>query len=404
MNDDRDEDTNDRGDDRENDIGNDRGDAVGNDIGELKNFVVAHTRSQGLPPEHYDPLLDRIHHDENGTPGSWVYEWSADASRLAAEGRLLEASVHYNMARFPFVDGTARATALERCTAAFERWADDFPAVRRLDVELPEGRVRCWTTGLDARDPKPLLVMTGGIVSVKEQWAPVLLQLGQLGFAGVVTEMPGVGENTLPYDAQAHRMFSAVLDAVADRADTSRTFALALSFSGHLALRAALSDDRIKGVVGAGAPLHDFFTDTEWQRSVPRITTDTLAHLARTTPEEVYGLVKDWALAPEELSALRIPVAHVTSLRDEIIPPGDARLLRERVRSARFLNHDDVHGSPTFFAQTRLWTLLSVLRMRGGYEEQRIALTREFARLRYGAGRPDAPRDARSGTRSGVRS
>ncbi|MFJ8017172.1 alpha/beta hydrolase [Streptomyces sp. NPDC096339] len=354
-----------------------------NDIAELKNFVVAHTASQGLPAEHYDPLLARIRHDEGGTPGSWTYEWSAEAERLAAGGRPLEASVHFNMARFPFVDGPARAAALERCTAAFGQWAGDFPAIGRLDVELPEGRIRCWTTGLDPDDPKPLLVMTGGIVSIKEQWAPVLLQLAGLGFAGVVTEMPGVGENTLPYDGDSHRMFSAVLDAVGDRADTARTYLLALSFSGHLALRAALHDDRIRGVVGAGAPLHSFFTDAEWQRTVPRITTDTLAHLARSTPGEVYSLAGAWALDPAELSALDVPVAHVTSLRDEIIPPADARLLRERVRGVRLLAHDDVHGSPSYFAQTRLWTLLSVLRMRGGYGEQRVALTREFARLRY---------------------
>ncbi|WP_316784270.1 alpha/beta hydrolase [Streptomyces sasae] len=357
-----------------------------NDIAELKNFVVAHTRSQGLPPEHYDPLLSRIRHDEDGTPGSWVREWSAEGARLEAGGRLLEASVHYNMARFPFVDGPARREALERCVAAFDGWRSAFPAIERLDVDLPEGQIRCWTSGLDASEPRPLLVMTGGIVSVKEQWAPVLLQLGELGFAGVVTEMPGVGENSLPYRADSWRMYPALLDAVGDRADTARTFTLALSFSGHLALRAALHDDRIRGVVGAGAPVHDFFTDTEWQRSVPRVTTETLAHLTGSAPGEVYGLVKDWALAPEELDELRIPVAHVTSLRDEIIPPGDAALLRERVRGVRLLAHDDVHGSPRFFAQTRLWTLLSVLRMRGGHGDQRIALTREFARLRYGGG------------------
>lgn len=355
-----------------------------NDIAELKNFVVAHTRSQGLPPAHYDPLLSRIDDDENGTPGSWVHEWSAEGARLAAEGKPLDASVHYNMARFPFVDGSARQEALERCTDAFDTWRSDFPAVQRLDVDLAGGRIRCWTAGLDASDPKPLLVMTGGIVSVKEQWAPVLLQLGALGFAGVVTEMPGVGENSLLYGADSWQMFSAVMDAVGDRADTSRTYALALSFSGHLALRAALYDSRISGVVGAGAPLHGFFTDTAWQRTVPRVTTDTLAHLTRSKPDEVYGLIRDWALSPEELAAVRIPVAHVTSLRDEIIPPGDARLLREHVRGVRLLAHDDVHGSPLHFAQTRLWTLLSVLRMRGGFGDQRKALTQEFARLRYG--------------------
>ncbi|MEU5401329.1 alpha/beta hydrolase [Streptomyces sp. NPDC005963] len=360
-----------------------------NDLAELKRFVVAHTRSQGLPPEHYDPLLSRIRHDGDGTPGSWVSEWSAEAERLAASGRLLEASVHFNMARFPFVDGPARSTALERCTDSFARWAADVPALSRWDVELPQGRVRCWSTGLDSADPKPLLLMTGGIVSVKEQWAPVLLQLAALDLAGVVTEMPGVGENTLPYDAGSHGMFSAVLDAVGDRADTSRTYALALSFSGHLALRAAVHDRRIRGVVGAGTPVRDFFTDEQWQRSVPRVTTDTLAHLTGTTPDTVYPLIGDWALTSDELSALEIPVAHVTSLRDEIVPPGEAQLLREQIRRVRLLAHDDVHGAPSHFAQTRLWTLLSVLRMRGGYGPQRTALTREFARLRYGRGTPE---------------
>ncbi|MEU0990962.1 alpha/beta hydrolase [Streptomyces sp. NPDC005953] len=359
-----------------------------NDLAELKRFVVAHTRSQALPPEHYGPLLARIRHDEDGTAGSWVSEWSAEAERLAASGQLLEASVHFNMARFPFVDGPARSAALTRCTDTFSQWAADHPALARWDVELPQGRIRCWSTGLDSTDPKPLLVMTGGIVSIKEQWAPVLLQLAALDFAAVVTEMPGVGENTLPYDSGSHRLFSAVLDAVGDRADTSRTYLLALSFSGHLALRAAVQDRRIRGVVGAGTPVRAFFTDARWQRSVPRITTDTLAHLTGSTSDEVYRLIGDWALTSEELSALDIPVAHVTSLRDEIVPPSEAGLLRERVRGIRLLAHDDVHGAPSHFAQTRLWTLLSILRMRGGHGPQRAALTREFARLRYGRGTP----------------
>ncbi|MEX5710396.1 alpha/beta fold hydrolase [Parafrankia sp. FMc6] len=363
-----------------------------NDLAELKTFVVAHAVSQGLPAGHYDPLLARIRHDEDGVPGSWAFEWSALADNLAAEGRSLEASVHYTMARFPFVDGPARARALERATGEFARWSAAHPALRSLDVELPAGRVRCWTTGLDAGStgdagdaagPRPLLVMTGGIVSTKEQWAPVLLGLAELGFAGLVTELPGVGENTLPYRADSWTLFPALLDAIGRPAGTADVYLLALSFSGQLALRAALHDDRIAGVVGAGAPVREFFTDTAWQRRVPRVTTDTLAHLTRTSADEVYPAVRDWALREDELAALRIPVAHVTSLRDEIIPPGDARLLRRLVPRIRLLAHDDVHGAPSHFAQTRLWTLLSVLRMHGGNAPTRLALTRRFARLRY---------------------
>ncbi|MCM3922997.1 esterase FrsA [Frankia sp. AiPs1] len=356
-----------------------------NDVAELKSFVVAHAASQGLPAAHYGPLLERIRHDGTG-PGSWVHEWSARADDLAARDQPLDACVHYTMARFPFVDGPARARALAEATASFERFSAGFPALRRLDVTLPVGRVRCWTTGLDAPDARPLLVMTGGIVSTKEQWAPVLLTLSELGFAGLVTEMPGVGENTLPYRADSWTLFPALLDAVGRPPGRADVYLLALSFSGHLALRAALHDDRIAGVVGAGAPLREFFTDAAWQRHVPRITTDTLAHLTATRPDEVYDVVREWALTEAELAALRVPVAHVTSLRDEIIPPGDARLLRRLVGRARLLAHDDVHGSPAHFAQTRLWTVLSILRMHGGHGPTRTALTRQLYQLRYGAG------------------
>ncbi|WP_214103103.1 alpha/beta fold hydrolase [Acrocarpospora catenulata] len=359
-----------------------------NDLAELKNFVVAHARSQGMPPEHSAAILDRIRDDGNGTPGSWVREWSDEGDRLAGEGRALEANAHYIMARFPFADGSARQQAAARSRAAFNRWRADIPAVQPLEVTTQEGRIRAWTVGLDAADPRPLLVMTGGIISVKEQWAPVLPQLDALGFAGIVTEMPRVGENTVPYDGDGWRMFPALLDAVEGRADTARTYLLALSFSGHLGLRAALHDDRIRGVVGAGTPLYHFFTDEAWQRRVPRVTTETLAHLAGVDAAKVYPLIRDWALTPGELSALRVPVAHVTSLRDEIIPSGDAALLREHVRGVRVLEHDDVHGAPSSFGQTRLWTLLSILRMHGGFAAERTALTKEFSRLRYAGKQP----------------
>ncbi len=358
-----------------------------NDLAELKDFVVAHARSQAMTPGHYTSVLDRITDDADGSPGSWVREWSDEADRLAAEGRPLEASAHYTMARFPFPDGSARQGAAERARAAFGHWRAGVPAIGELEVRTGTGTIRGWTIGLDTPRPRPLLVMTGGIISTKEQWAPVLPQLDALGFAAIVTEMPRVGENTVPYDADAWRIFPALLDAVAGRADTARTYLLALSFSGHLGLRAALHDDRVKGVVGAGAPLYHFFTDEAWQRRVPRITTETLAHLAGVGADEVYPLIRGWALTPPELSALRVPVAHVTSLRDEIIPPADAALLRERVRGVRVLEHDDVHGAPSSFGQTRLWTLLSILRIHGGFGDQRVTLTKEFSRLRYAAGR-----------------
>ncbi|MFE9107776.1 alpha/beta hydrolase [Actinomadura geliboluensis] len=351
-----------------------------NDVAELKRFAVVHARSGNLPGHR--EVLARIETDDGDAPRSWVGEWSAAAERLGAEGRVMDACRAYAMARFPYVDGPARQRALERCTAAFEQARPS--GVERLDVETAGGLVRCWTAGLSADRPRPVLLIMGGIVTVKEQWAPVLARVGRLGMAGIVTEMPGTGENTLRYDAKSPRMLSAVLDAVAGRADASRAYAMTLSFSGHMALRAALDDSRIRGVITTGAPVREFFTDTAWRPRVPRITMDTLAHMAGVPADELGGELAAFALSDAELAELAVPVRYVASSRDEIIPPAEAARLPSRVRDLRMLVHDDVHGSPAHTVETQLWCLRELVRMSGAGLPQRAVfdLLWRAARLR----------------------
>jgi pimeloyl-ACP methyl ester carboxylesterase len=333
-----------------------------NDVGELKRFVVVHARGQRIP--RYQRILDRIRTDDRGVPGSWVWEWSTAAEGLRTRGRLLDACRHYNMARFPYVDGAARENAHERCVRAFDLWRSADPGIQRLDVETTGGRVRCWTSGLSADRPRPVVLVMGGIVTVKEQWAAMLPALRRLGLAGIATEMPGVGENTLRYDAKSWQMVPALLDAVADRADVSRTYALALSFSGHLALRCAVDDPRIRGVITVGAPISDFFTRPE-RPMVPKITLATLAHLTGGGAAGLADRMGDWALTDEQLAALEVPVRYVASRRDEIIPAGEVARLRRHVRDLRVLEHDDVHAAPRHTVETQLWMLRALIRMCG---------------------------------------
>jgi esterase FrsA len=339
-----------------------------NDVAELKQYAEVHARSHRIP--RYRELLERIHTDDGEAPGSWAGEWIRAGEALERQGRDLEAGRHYAMARFPYADGPARKRAHELCIRATERWRTGHPEVEPLEVQLPEGRVRCWVSGLSATEPKPLLVVMGGIVTVKEQWAPKLVEAKRLGMAALVTEMPGVGENTLPYRPDSWRMLSGLLDAVADRADTDRTYAVALSFSGHLALRCAVQDRRIRGVVTGGAPIGEFFTDVAWQRRIPRITADTLAHMIGIPTEQLAGGIADWALTPEQLAELDVPVCYGASLRDEIIPPGEVKLLREWVHDLDLVENDDVHGSPRHVAEMQLWTARSLLHTRGVHNLQ----------------------------------
>ncbi|MGN2638363.1 alpha/beta hydrolase [Nocardia takedensis] len=351
-----------------------------NQIAELKEFAVVHARAQGIA--EYRAILDRITHDGDG-PGSWVGEWTAAADEFASRGEVLDAVRRYNLARFPYVDGPARQRAAELCARTFTGWARER-GLTRVDVELPGGLVRCWADGLSTTGPRPLVLVSGGIVSIKEHWAPTLGLLRRFGLAGVVMELPGAGENTLRYDEDSWRMIPAILDRLADRADVRRSYALALSFSGHLALRAATEDPRLRGIVTVGAPIDGFFTDRDWQSKLPAVTVATLAHQAAVPVADLPDTLASWALSAERLRGLDIPIAYVASARDEIIPRSDPESLAESVRDTALLWHDDVHGAPGHVRHTQLWSALSLLDMVGGRLPQRALLRVAVAIARLG--------------------
>ncbi|MHA6763590.1 alpha/beta fold hydrolase [Streptacidiphilus sp. PAMC 29251] len=321
---------------------------------ELAGLALLHAQAQGLPEQQARAVLDRITHPWGESPGSWGRVWSAEGDRLTAQGLHLDACRHYAVGRFPYPGDGSRALAQHRCVEAFDRWRAEQPGrIERLELPMDDGRFTAWAAGLDATPPRPLLVVLGGIVSVKEQWAPLLAFADDLGLAVAVTELPGVGENTLRYDLRSWRMLSALLDRLADRADVSRTAAVALSFGGHLALRCALNDPRIAGVATVGAPLRQFFEDRSWQRQVPLTTVLCLARAAQVVPPAVFGHVRGWGLTDEELRRLRIPVHYVASLRDEIVPLGEAAILRRAGVPGEVTVFDDVHGAPAHLDRTR---------------------------------------------------
>ncbi|MEV0136492.1 alpha/beta hydrolase [Dactylosporangium sp. NPDC050688] len=326
---------------------------------ELKEFAVLHARGQGMAARDVRRILAMVGNDEPGHPDSWTAVWRRAGDAERDRHRPLRACQAYAMARFPYAGDPYRAAAQDECVRAFDAWRRAGTGIERLELDLPGGSVAAWATGLDTG--RPLLVVAGGIVSVKEQWAPVLARLGAFGLAGVVTELPGVGENRQRYLPSSGRMLSDLLDRLATRADVADTSVLAPSFGGHLALRTAARDPRVRRVLTVGPPVAGFFTDPAWRARLPELTRSTFTHLAGADPFASEG----WALTPAELAAVRVPVAAVLSSRDEIIPAGDPVLLRRHLPDARFRVFDDVHGSPGHVAEMRLWLLHTMQRMRG---------------------------------------
>lgn len=330
---------------------------------ELKEFARLHAQGQGMTAEHAAAVLTRITNDTAGDPDSWAAVWTDEGRAAAARGDLLDACRHYALARFPYHADADRARAQRLCVDTFDEWRGGRDGIERLEFKHADGTIACWAAGLDR--PRPLLIVMGGIVSVKEQWAPLLPLLRKLGFAGVVTELPGVGENTCAYGPDSWRLLSFLLDRLADRAQVSDTSMLALSFSGHLAMRAAAEDPRVRRVLTVGAPVAGFFTDDAWWPRVPGITADTLRRLTGSQDTaELRHRLAGFALTPEQLRRVRVPVRYVASGRDEIIPAGDQALLRRTLADVRFKTFDDVHGSPAHLGAMRRWLISQLLWLR----------------------------------------
>ncbi|GGT35496.1 alpha/beta fold hydrolase [Streptomyces chromofuscus] len=330
---------------------------------ELKEFARLHAGGQGMTVEHATSVLARITGDAPGDPHSWAAVWTAEGRAAADRGDLLDACRHYALARFPHHGDAERRTAQRLCVDTFDQWRRGQNGIERLEFEHAGGTVACWAAGLDAS--RPLLLVMGGIVSVKEQWAPLLPLLRRLGFAAVVTELPGVGENTVPYGPDSWRMIGTLLDRLAGRARVGDTSMLALSFSGHLALRAAAEDPRIRRILTVGAPVAGFFTDEDWWPRVPGITADTLRRL--TGSEDLAALrtlLPAFALTPQQLGQVRVPVRYVASSRDEIIPATEQALLLRTLPDVRFRTFDDVHGSPAHLGAMRRWLISQLLWLR----------------------------------------
>ncbi|UNZ19889.1 alpha/beta hydrolase [Streptomyces sp. 891-h] len=356
-------------------------------LAELRALAPLHARAQGIPAARCRAVLSHIRTAHGDDADSWPAVWNRAGDALAARGRHLDAARHYALARFPSVDGPARERAQRLCVRSFDRWRASWPGIGRLEVEAPSGggRFAVWTAGLSRQAPRPLILVCGGIVSVKEQWAPLLARAAALGTALAVTELPGVGENTLPYDTAAPAMISALLDSLANRADVRRTHAVALSFGGHLALRAALEDRRLVGVSTVGAPVRHFFLDHDWHTRLPTTTAHTLRRLTGRASAEL----GEWALTADELARLRdLPVTYVAALRDDIVPLSDAAALAaDPAARRRFLVVDDEHGAPAQLARVRPLLLGSALRDLGVHPVRRAALCAVAGALRTRPGR-----------------
>jgi pimeloyl-ACP methyl ester carboxylesterase len=330
-------------------------------LAELRDLVLLHARAQGISPAECRQVLAGITSVDQDGPGSWSDTWLTAAEERQES---LAACRRNILARFPYPATPGQRLAVNRCVDTFDAWRTRHGGIERLVLPVLGEQVPVWASADDQR-ARPLLLVMGGIVSVKEQWAQFLLAARRLGMHVVVAEMPGVGENPLGYDVHSWRMLPALLDAVSAGRKVTECYGVLLSFSGHLGLRWASHDPRLRGMVTVGAPVAALFTDRTWWPHVPMTTKRTLAHLTGWPVAELPDRLAEFALSPAELAEIDIPVHYVLSGRDEIVPASESRLLADTLPQLSTVEFDDVHGSPAHLTDTKLWIIRALMQMHG---------------------------------------
>jgi esterase FrsA len=346
-------------------------------LDELKREVFVHARMHDLDPAALERVLARIDRASGEGTGCWPVEWAREADRYARERNYLAAARHFSLARFPYVDGEVRAAAYERCLACFRHWVQRQPGVERLILRSGDHDVPAYGARLGARGP--LLVVMGGIVSVKEQWTQ-LLKADALGLPVIALDLPGTGEAPFLYGEGATERVGELVKSALWRARADRCVVLASSFSGPIFARVASFEVRIAGLVMAASPLAHFFEPSCFAK-VPSVTKLALARAMGRHVDELAPLLSELAVAPKELASLRVPVTYIANLRDEIIPAADAKLVEREVPRGRVVGIDDVHGAPNRWREVGLEMMAAVVEMTGRGRTPFGLLVRSYRRL-----------------------
>ena len=231
--------------------------------------------------------LDRDHWAAAWCKVGLDYEAKADA-RAEAGASAKELADLYTLAfeychigRYPVASTPGKKEAYRHSLRLFRKAAKHYEPPLAI-IEVPfEGKTLVGYLQIPAGIAKPPVVMHwGGVDGWKENRQRASSFFHRAGIATLTVDMPGTGENLVPYgDPAAERSYSAWIDHLVQRDDIdgSRIGVWGGSFGAYWAARLAFVEaKRIKGAVFHGGNVHYGFQE-KWL--VPAFTTGGATYL-----------------------------------------------------------------------------------------------------------------------------
>ena len=322
-------------------------------LAELKEEVARRAQNDAAPltgvaPEDARAVVASVDDLERD---SWARAWSERAELHLERAHALEATSAadaraefrrawrlFNFARWPVENTPFKRYVYPRALAAFRNFGRLIdPPLELVRVPFENQVIVGCLRVPPAPHPVPLVLGISGLDSRKEDVAESGEPYLKHGIALLAVDMPGTGEAPIALDRSAERMFSALLDYVAQRPDldASRIVVQGRSWSGYWAAKLAVVERaRLKGAVVHGGPIDRYFS-RDWL--VPSL--ETLEYLydyfpakaalfGGETAEEMAARASGYSLATlGVLDQPSAPMLVVNGARDSQIPVDDVFVL-----------------------------------------------------------------------------
>ncbi|AUH01197.1 hypothetical protein PCO86_13745 [Pectobacteriaceae bacterium CE70] len=330
-------------------------------LDELKNFVLLHSKVLGVYDETRN-LLSRIDHLGDDLHSSWSRTFFEAALACEKKGECVKACALYNLSRFPYAETELQQACYEHCLRLFKHLYIDKGIVTR--VSLSDDKQICY---IRKKKSNNVIIISGGIISLKEQWVNIINLFDKFDFTIVLAEMPGVGENKLPYGDKSFSMYSDILDYLGSEQGTCHCHIIGLSFSGFIAYKNSIIDSRISGLTMVGTPFDTLYHDADVYNKLPYVTRLVIEHnIINTIPKvtdaaQVFNyLDSTFTIDASEVNN-NVKLYYVQSLMDEVIPNVEAGFIKKISRHHNILSLRDVHGSPHYNKTVKVYILWSIL-------------------------------------------
>jgi esterase FrsA len=192
-------------------------------------------------------------------------EIGKQSSDLKASGEAYKKAWRlYYFAQWPVPNSQGKKLAYENALDAYAKYSKTLDNPMQA-VEIPfEGKVIHAYVRMpqNASGPVPMILAISGLDSRKETVAESYAQILDKGVGYLAVDSPGTGQAPVKVGPSAGRMFSAILDYMAQQAamDKTRIVVSGVSFGGYWAADLAFREKaRILGAVAQSPPVDEFF-------------------------------------------------------------------------------------------------------------------------------------------------